>query len=48
VPTSEKRPIVVSDTPVSVNQMDRVAPASRNGNPLAKPIKKTMIKRFSQ
>jgi len=40
--------MVVSDTPSSVSQIERVAPERRNGRPLAKPIKKTMIRRLSQ
>ena len=46
--TSVKRPIAVSETPISASRNDKVAPVSASGSPLANPISRIAISRGSR
>jgi len=43
MPTRLKKPIVVSDTPISANQKDRVEAVTASGSPLENPISRIAI-----
>ncbi len=45
MPTRLKKPIVVSDTPISASQKDRVEAVSASGSPLENPINRIATSR---
>ena len=45
MPTRLKKPIVVSDTPISASQKDKVEAVNASGSPLEKPMNRIAISR---